>query len=493
RSRARARPRWSEPLTSSRPSATSTAASSTTCSTRTAQVPRSCSSAWPRRPRSAAPRRTTRASNRGPAAATIRRRVRLDPDPLAAPVGDGVLRRRSAHARRHRGAGGARERPRPASRGRPALRRWQPGGDRGARDHRVADGVPLPSLERRGPPGEARARRARRPAHRLAHTQARAARSGGFDPRRVARDRLARSVDRPLGARVCARAAAARTRLAAALRARRGAVPAAAAARAAATRCAAAAGGGAARRLAPRRAAARGRPARRRCRPPAAARAAATAGRALRRRDLRGDHGLRELRDQLLEVGGHALLVATDRARELGRVLVAHGLGERLDRRVRCDLLGLLGELGLRVLEFLLGLARSAEGVQRALAQSDRLLRGGGCGGGDAVLRATQLLDATLDLARVRLGLLEVLLQTLLIRRTVRHTDVRLERGLEFLLLAVRLGEVLHELRVALVEVGHVGSLPSLRAKTFTLGYPNTRALHTTGPACTPGNVIPVR
>src|SRR5206468_2349983 len=142
-----------------------------------------------------------------------------------------------------------------------------------------------------------------------------------------------------------------------------------------------------------RAAAARARGAR--AAPPRARGAPAAAARApLRRRDLLGRHGLRELRNQLPEEVAHALLLTTDGARELRRLLVVDGLGERL--------------------------------------------------------------DAPLDLAAVILGLLEMLLEALLVRRTSGHRDVRLERRLELLFLAVRLVQILNELRVFCLQlVGH--------------------------------------
>src|SRR5204862_6101236 len=72
---------------------------------------------------------------------------------------------------------------------------------------------------------------------------------------------------------------------------------------------------------------------------------------------------------------------------------------------------------------------------------------------------ATQLLDTPLDVASMSLGLAQVLLQPLLVRRARRHLDVRAERGLELLLLAVRLVQVLDQLGVALGHlVGHARS-----------------------------------
>ena len=61
---------------------------------------------------------------------------------------------------------------------------------------------------------------------------------------------------------------------------------------------------------------------------------------------------------------------------------------------------------------------------------------------------SAELLDPALDVARVRLRFAQVLLQALPVRRARRHRDVRLERGLELLLLAVRLVEVLDELQI---------------------------------------------
>jgi len=69
--------------------------------------------------------------------------------------------------------------------------------------------------------------------------------------------------------------------------------------------------------------------------------------------------------------------------------------------------------------------------------------------------RAAKLLDAPLDLARMSLRLAQVSLQALLVRGTGGHLDVRGERGLELLLLAVRLVQVLNELRVSNIHVRH--------------------------------------
>ena len=60
-------------------------------------------------------------------------------------------------------------------------------------------------------------------------------------------------------------------------------------------------------------------------------------------------------------------------ARELLGVLVADRLGQRLDRQVVADLLVLVPQLGLGVLEQLLGLAGAAQRVQRALGRGDGL------------------------------------------------------------------------------------------------------------------------
>jgi hypothetical protein len=85
-----------------------------------------------------------------------------------------------------------------------------------------------------------------------------------------------------------------------------------------------------------------------------------------------------------------------------------------LDRRVGRDLLGLGCELGLGVLQLLLGLAGAAQHVQRTLGKGGGTLgrADDGPGGFGERVRARQLdrlnlpadpLDATLDLASVAL------------------------------------------------------------------------------------------
>jgi hypothetical protein len=113
--------------------------------------------------------------------------------------------------------------------------------------------------------------------------------------------------------------------------------------------------------------------------------------------------------------------------------------------------------LVLRVLQHLLGLARAAQRVERALRRGHRATgdirdrrrhRLGARDVAERVRRATKLLDASLELLRVILRLAQVLLEALLVRRARRHRDVRLQRRLELLLLAVRLVQVLDELCV---------------------------------------------
>src|SRR5205085_8645933 len=93
---------------------------------------------------------------------------------------------------------------------------------------------------------------------------------------------------------------------------------------------------------------------------------------ALGRGDLLLRDGLGELRDQLAEVVAHALLLAADRLRDLGRLLVADERGQGLDREVRRDLLGLVLELRLGVLQKLFLLTGAAQHVQRTLRESGR-------------------------------------------------------------------------------------------------------------------------
>jgi hypothetical protein len=122
-------------------------------------------------------------------------------------------------------------------------------------------------------------------------------------------------------------------------------------------------------------------------------------------------------------------------------------------------------ELGASVLQHLLGLAGAAQRVQRPLSRRDRLAgqRGQACGGfGHGTRRdrpglrlAAELLDATFDLASVSLRLAQMLLKALLVGRLRSHGDVSLERCLELLFLAVRLIQVLDQLRVPGVDVRH--------------------------------------
>jgi hypothetical protein len=129
--------------------------------------------------------------------------------------------------------------------------------------------------------------------------------------------------------------------------------------------------------------------------------------------------------------------------------------------------------LGLGVLQHLLGLAGAPEGMQRALSRGDRLARDrgrrrGGSGEhlgaarhGAGLGLSAELPDATLNLASVVLGLLQVVPKTPLVGRLRRHGDMSLERGLELPLLAVRLVEVLDQFCVPGVGVRHLsGFLP---------------------------------
>jgi hypothetical protein len=121
--------------------------------------------------------------------------------------------------------------------------------------------------------------------------------------------------------------------------------------------------------------------------------------------------------------------------------------------------------LGASVLQHLLGLAGAAQRVQRPLGRRDRLAgerrkAGGRLGHGTRRDRpglrlAAELLDAPLDLARVSLRLPQMLLKALLVGRLRRHGNVSFECCLELLLLAVRLVQVLDQLRVPGVGVRH--------------------------------------
>ncbi|MEJ7715608.1 MAG: hypothetical protein WKF40_07865 [Thermoleophilaceae bacterium] len=175
---------------------------------------------------------------------------------------------------------------------------------------------------------------------------------------------------------------------------------------------------------------------------------------------------LRELVDRLLEEARHPLLLLAELLGQLRRVAVAHRSGQRLDRPVVGDLLGLVGVLRLGVLQHLLGLARSAYAVKRTLCCGHHLvghaLHGAGRLGhhvrprsGHGLGLAAELLDAPLDALRLRLRLLQVILQALLVRVARGQADVGLQRGLELLLFSVRLVQVLDDLHVAFQQFGH--------------------------------------
>ena len=208
-------------------------------------------------------------------------------------------------------------------------------------------------------------------------------------------------------------------------------------------------------------------------------------GAALRGGHLLGHDGLGQRRDQLRQEGGHALLLAAELARELGRVAIAQRLGERLDREVVADLLLLVHELRLGVLEQLLGLARAAQRVHRRLRRRSCLARGDGrlagrpghdvrAGQVRGLGLAAELLDPPLERLRLGLGLLQVVLQALPVgRATTGHLGVGLERSLELLLLAVRLVEVLDQLCVAFGQVIRHGQFSS---SGFRLGLSRVSA-----------------
>src|ERR1700738_3637846 len=71
--------------------------------------------------------------------------------------------------------------------------------------------------------------------------------------------------------------------------------------------------------------------------------------------------------------------------------------------------------------------------------------------------RASELLNPRGDLALVLAGLLQVLLQTLLVGRLPSERDMGGEVGLELGFLDVRLTKPLHEFRITLVQIGIVG------------------------------------
>jgi len=140
-------------------------------------------------------------------------------------------------------------------------------------------------------------------------------------------------------------------------------------------------------------------------------------------------------------------------------------------------------ELVLGVLKPLLPVRRATHGLVRALRLGDRTARDvrdrGHALGDDVGTRevdrlsgAAQLLDATLELSRVVLRLLEVLLEALLVRRRLRKLNVRGERSLELLLLAVRLVEPLDHLRITGVHICHLTPLLPLLLRRFVGAYP---------------------
>jgi len=85
-----------------------------------------------------------------------------------------------------------------------------------------------------------------------------------------------------------------------------------------------------------------------------------------------------------------------------------------------------------------------------------------GAGNVDRLGLAAELLDAALQLTRVRLRLLQVLLEALLVRGRLGHLDVQRKRGLQLLLLAVRLIEPLNQLRVTGVHLCQLNATPSV-------------------------------
>jgi hypothetical protein len=113
--------------------------------------------------------------------------------------------------------------------------------------------------------------------------------------------------------------------------------------------------------------------------------------------------------------------------------------------------------LVLGVLQHLLGLAGATQRVERALGRGDRAAGDARDGRGDSLGAgqvgadlgcAAELLDAPLELLRVILGLTQMLLEALLVRRAGGQGNVRLKRRLELLLLAICLVQVLDDLCV---------------------------------------------
>src|SRR3954468_19653112 len=128
-------------------------------------------------------------------------RAHVGARPMAAPAGDGVLRRRPDRPggrRRARVPARRGARPRPAAGDRAPLRAGHARRDRRSRRDRVGDGRPLRRLELLDAPGQARARRARRRPRRRSPPPPDEPRPRRADLRRVAGDRVARHRRRAL-------------------------------------------------------------------------------------------------------------------------------------------------------------------------------------------------------------------------------------------------------------------------------------------------------
>jgi len=127
-------------------------------------------------------------------------------------------------------------------------------------------------------------------------------------------------------------------------------------------------------------------------------------------RDLLLDRCLCQPRYLLLQECPHTLLIAADSASQALGILVAEGLGQGLDSGIGGDLLRLAGVLRLCILELLLLLTGSPQGMQWALSECDRFLGSaqdclGGLGdrlrswGRHRLGSAAQRFDALLDFA----------------------------------------------------------------------------------------------
>src|SRR4051812_31839141 len=174
--------------------------------------------------------------------------------------------------------------------------------------------------------------------------------------------------------------------------------------------------------------------------------------------DVGPDDGLGELRDLAQHALEHALLVAADRRRQPCRLVIGDRAGQPLERRVGGDLEGLGGARVLGVLEDLLLAARSAQQVERGLAEryglADDALdeADGGC---QWIAAAAEVLQPRVDAARVVARLVEMALEAVPVAAARGHGDLRLQDAHQRELRREGLVEVLHDF---LSRRGHAGS-----------------------------------